>query len=145
MPLPFHFNKLLAVKLQRNSYIYALILSVLASPLQAIDMFDCEMRDTTFIETCCCEDSDSGDESSIISDTCCEESSVLYIDTDAFDEITNINLLEFHSNVDPPPIISFSAEHLLESGYTTVTHDYFLNFPCKLGTSTYLITQRLRI
>lgn len=133
------------MKLQRNSYIYALILSVLASPLHAIDMFDCEMSDTPHFKTCCCEDSDSSDESSIISDTCCEESSVLNIDTDAFDEVTNIKLLEFHSNVDPPPVISFSYEHLVESGCTTVTHDYLLNVPYVLGTSTYLITQRLRI
>ena len=133
------------MKLQRNSYIYALILSVLASPLHAIDMFDCEMSDTPHFKTCCCEDSDSSDESSIISDTCCEESYLLDIDTDALDEVTNIKLSEFHSNVDPPSIITYSAKHLLESVSTTVTHDCFLNFPCKLGTSTYLITQRLRI
>ena len=139
------------MNLHRRSIIQTLLLFLLIGPLEAQQLFVCEMMDTTFLNDCCCEehkncaDTDCSDSITTESNTCCEVSIELNINHEAYDELTVIKSVEVRSNVDPPPVIVYAVKQLAEPVCIIETRDVYSSPPYKLGTNTYLTTQRLRI
>ena len=138
------------MNLHRRYIIQILLLLLLIGPLEAQQLFDCEIMGTTFLNDCCCEDrncadSDCSDATATESNTCCEVSIELKTNHEAYDELTVIKSVEVCSNIDPPPVIVYAVKQLAKPVCIIATRDEYSSPPCKLGTNTYLTTQRLRI
>ena len=139
------------MNLHRRSIFQTLLLLLLIGPLEAQQLFVCEMMGTTFLNDCCCEehkncaDANCSDAITTESNTCCEVSIELNTNHEAYDELTVIKSVEVRSNVDPPPVIIYAVKQLAEPVCIIATRDEYSSLPYKLGTNTYLTTQRLRI
>lgn len=139
------------MKINRISVIRVLVFLLLVGSLQAQQVFACGMMDATFFDDCCCEnhnncaDADCSDAITTENNQCCEETVELNFNNEANNELTVIKSVEIRSNVDPPPAITSLIKQLVEPVRFTETSYRYTNPPDKLGSNTYLITQRLRI
>lgn len=144
-------RRLVFMNLHCRSVIRALAFLLLVGPLQAQQVFVCGMMDTIFLGDCCCEDhnycADAGCSDAVTTENnqCCEESIELSFNIGANDEVNVIKSVEIRSNIDPPPIIVFAGEPLVEPIRFTETSYLYTAFPDSPGSNIYLITQRLRI
>ena len=135
----FRRNKVLA-----HSILLALMLVV--GSVQAHVSYMCGMMDLVIHDDCCCADSEVDDMALTDSEPCCDKVVELGIDV-AFDQAqTSVKLFKFDSNVDPPTAdfcaidCSFEVCHVVAISYLGQAENIH-----SAGSTTYLITQRLRI
>ena len=136
--------------MNRRSIIRALVLLLLVGPLQAQQVFACGMMDEVFLDDCCCEDHnncENSDSSDALTpeNQCCEESIQLSFNDEANSDLGVIKSVEIRSDVDPPVVIVFADELLVESVCFAVISYHYTSPPDSQGSNTYLVTQRLRI
>ena len=138
------------MKFERKSIILALITLLVVGPLQAQQVFDCEMMDTKFYNNCCCDnhnhcaDADCDDDVKIENSQCCDESIELKVDNNT----KNVNIIksaEIRSNVDPPAAITSTIEQFFQPVCFSDNYYLYTHLSGSLGSNTYLITQRFRI
>jgi hypothetical protein len=107
--------------------------------------------DATFFDDCCCgdhnncADANCSDAMTSKDSVCCQVSTELNYNNEANEDLPVITSVEIRSNVDPPPAITSPIKQLVEPVRFTETSYRYTNPPDKLGSNTYLITQRLRI
>ena len=119
------------MKLHHRPIIRALIFLLLVGPLQAQQMFACEMMNATFLDNCCCVNHDNGNDDAITVEKapCCEESTELTLNFQA-DETTNIiKSVEIRSDVDPPLAVIFAVEELVEPVRVIISNNQYSNPP----------------
>ncbi len=123
-----------------------LALMLVIGSVQAHASYFCSMMDTVIHDGCCCADSDIDEMAFTGSEPCCEKSVELGIDAASDQVQTSIKPIKFESDVDPPTAefcaIDYSFEHgcvvaIIYLGQAEAIHS--------AGSTTYLITQRLRL
>ena len=123
-----------------------LALMLVVGSVQADASYFCTMMDTIIHDGCCCADSGIDDMAFTDSEPCCEKSVDLGIDTSSDQVQSSIKPIKFESDVDPPVTITSAIElapELLDSAKkSAVIRDGIFN---AAGSTTYLITQRLRL
>ncbi len=135
----------------RRSVVRALIFLLLVGPLQVQQVFACGMMDATFLNDCCCEehnncaDADCNDAIATENVPCCEEAVELNFSYQANGTLNVIKSIEIRLDVDLPPAVIFAVKQMVKPIRVTVTGYQFLSFPSSPGSTTYLITQRIRI
>lgn len=131
--------------------VQALIILLLVGPLQAQQIFQCNMMDATFYDDCCCDDhnncadSDCDEEAVTNEIPCCDTSIELSLNDEAVDISKAIKSLEFRTGIDPPAQIILQQNNLFQLNYALVFQTYPKVLIHPSGSDTYLITQRLRI
>ena len=139
------------MKSYRKHITRVLVFLLLAGPVQAQQVFQCSMMDSTFYDNCCCDDhgncADSNcDQATDLNNTaCCDTSVELNLDNDAVDISKAIKSLEIRSGIDPPAKVLPVHGVLLASSNTLLILAILQRQSHLAGTDTYLITQRLRI
>ncbi len=123
-----------------------LALMLVVGSVQAHASYFCSMMDTVIHDDCCCADSEIDEMVLTDSEPCCEKSVELGIDAASDQVQTNITLIKFESDVDPPATISSAVELSLQlpdsASISGVNHNAISH---TAGSTTYLITQRLRL
>ena len=123
-----------------------LALMLVLGSVQGHASYFCSMMDTVIHDDCCCADSGIDDMAFMDSDRCCEKSVELGIDATSDQVQTSIKLIKFESDVDPPATISSAVELSLQlpdsASISGVNHNAISH---TAGSTTYLITQRLRL
>jgi hypothetical protein len=123
-----------------------LALMLVLGSVQAHASYFCSMMDTVIHDGCCCADSDIDDMAFTDSEPCCEKSVDLGIDTASDQVQTSIKPIKFESDVDPPvailPAVELAPHFLDSASISGFDHD---GISCAAGSTTYLITQRLRL
>ncbi len=134
---------------QRNiQFVRAVLigLMLIVGSVQAQVSFFCGMMDTVIHDDCCCADTDVDEMMVTDVEPCCEKSVELGIDATSDQAQTSIKPIQFESDVDPPATITSAVEvspqfldhaSIFGVNHTGISHT--------AGSSTYLITQRLRI
>ncbi len=131
-------------KIFTRSMLLALML-VLGS-VQAHASYFCSMMDTVIHDGCCCADSDIDDMAFTDSEPCCEKLVELGVDAASDQVQTSIKPIKFESDVDPPAADfcaighSFELRHVIAISYLGQAKAIH-----SAGSTTYLITQRLRL
>lgn len=131
--------------------IQALIILLLVGPLQAQQVFQCDMMDAAFYDDCCCDDHNNCTDSDCdkVEDSnkipCCDEAVELSINDKTADISKAIKSLEFRTGIDPPAQIILKQNNLLQLSDTFTFQTYPKILIHHAGSDTYLITQRLRI
>ncbi len=121
-------------------------LMLIVGSVQAHASYFCSMMDTVIHDGCCCADSDIDDMAFTDSEPCCEKSVELGIDADSDQVQTSIKPIKFESDVDPPTAdfgaieYSFELRHVAAISYLGRAETIY-----SAGSTTYLITQRLRL
>ena len=114
--------------------------------VQAHVSYLCGMMDTVIHDDCCCVDSVADDMALIDSEPCCDKAVELGIDVDSDQAQTSIKPIKFESDVDPPEALASAIELSLPlSGTISASGASQPGTFQTAGSSTYLITQRLRI
>lgn len=131
--------------------IQALIIMLLVGPLQAQQIFQCDIMDATFYDDCCCHDhnncadSDCDDTVVIREAPCCDISVELSLNDQTVDISNAIKSLEYRTGVDPPTQIILQQNNALQLNDTLSFQAYPKGLIHHYGSNIYLITQRLRI
>ncbi len=123
-----------------------LALMLVVGSVQADASYFCSMMDTIIHEGCCCADSGIDDMAFTDSEPCCEKSVDLGIDTASDQVQTSIKPIKFESDVDPPAAITSAVElapQFLDSASIFGVKGDGISYTA--GSTTYLITQRLRL
>ena len=131
--------------------IQALIILLLVGPLQAQQIFQCDMMDATFYDDCCCDDhnncadSDCDEEADAKEVPCCDKSIELSLNDEAVDISKAIKSLELRTGIDPPAQTILQRDNLfpLNNALAYQSHSNILIHHS--GSDAYLVTQRLRI
>lgn len=132
---------------RRPKIIHSILLALLllAGPLHAQTLFACEMMDEV-LEDCCCDETDSNGGFDTLPEPCCEQSVELRFEPASDEPSVVIKPVEVRSDVDPPPAIPTNAiVPLTVDRLVALVPNHNLRTPQQPGTSTYLVTQRLRI
>lgn len=143
-------HKVISMNIFRRSVIQALMFLLLAGQLQVQHVFACGMMDAISLDDCCCEDhsncadADCGDAMITGEVPCCEEAIVINFNHQANETLNVIKSIEIRSDVDSPTVI-FAVKQMVEPNCVAVAGAQYLSFPSNLGSTTYLITQRIRI
>jgi len=121
-------------------------LMLIVGSVQAQVSYFCGMMESVIYDDCCCADADIDDGMLTESEPCCEKSVELFIDAPTDQVQTSAKLIKFESDVDPPDVIAFPAGFSLQfSTAASVIVADFTGEASGAGSTTYLITQRLRI
>ncbi len=123
-----------------------LALMLVLGSVQAHASYFCSMMDTVIHDGCCCADSDIDDMAFTDSEPCCEKSVELGIDAASDQVQTSIKLIKFESDVDPPATITSAVElapQFLDGASIFGVNNDGISYTA--GSTTYLITQRLRL
>ena len=123
-----------------------LALMLVLGSVQVHASYFCSMMDTVILDDCCCTDADFDEMTFTDSERCCEKSVDLLIDTATDQAQPTTKPIKFESDVDPPDEFVFVASLSLASlDISSVSSAKFVQTLPATGSSTYLITQRLRI
>ena len=123
-----------------------LALMLVLGSVQAHASYFCSMMDTVIHDGCCCADSNIDDMAFMDSEPCCEKSVDLGIDATSDQVQTSIKPIKFESDVDPPTADYGAIEYSFELFHVAALS--YLGRPETIhsaGSTTYLITQRLRL
>ncbi len=134
--------------MRNKTFIRSMLLALMlvVGSVQAHASYFCSMMDTVIHDDCCCADSDIDEMAFTDSEPCCEKSVELGIDAASDQVQTNIKLIKFESDVDPPTAdfcaidYSFELCHVVAISYVGQAEAIH-----SAGSTTYLITQRLRL
>lgn len=123
-----------------------LALMLVIGSVQAHASYFCSMMDTVIHDDCCCADSGIDDMAFTDREPCCEKSVELGIDAVSDQVQTSIKPIKFESDVDPPTADFCANDYSFELCYV-VAISYLGQAEAihSAGSTTYLITQRLRI
>jgi len=123
-----------------------LALMLVVGSVQAHASYFCSMMDTVIHDDCCCADSEIDEMVLTDSEPCCEKSVELGIDAASDQVQTSIKPIKFESDVDPPTADFCANDYSFELCYV-VAISYLGQAEAihSAGSTTYLITQRLRI
>ena len=121
-------------------------LMLIVGSVQAHVSYYCGILETVIHDDCCCADSDLDDAMATESEPCCEKSVELLPDGAEDQARTTAKPVKFESDVDPPealaPEIGLSLPTLGATSISGVNDTGISHTP---GSTTYLITQRLRL
>ena len=114
--------------------------------VQAHVSYMCGMMDMVVHDDCCCADSDADEMAIADSEPCCDKAVELGIDAASDQGQTSSKPIKFESDVDPPEALASAIELSLPlSGTISASGASQPGTFQSAGSSTYLITQRLRI
>ena len=121
-------------------------LMLIVGSVQAQVTYYCSMMESIIPDDCCCADVDADDMLVVEIEPCCDQSVELGIDTTSDQAQSTAKPVKFDSDVDPPDSLAFGLVLSLPSLAAALMPG--INQADAIhtaGSSTYLITQRLRI
>ena len=121
-------------------------LMLVVGSVQAQVSYSCGMMDMVIHDDCCCADFEYDDTQITDRERCCDKTVELGVDTNSDQAQSTTKPIKFDSDVDPPTAAFFAFYYSLQlqDAAETSCVDQAKTFQ-SAGSTTYLITQRLRI